>query len=315
MIAYHILCHGNLSQVATLVEALYSVEDTFLIDIDDGQSPDTRTIANVIKRPNIHVKNDANISWGGSGTLRKTLKGALELLQLSKGWEYYVVLSGQDMPLKSNAVIKHRLAAGASDRISFIRAKPTDVLNLASLPVDNRLKHCQLWADRGHTKVYARPGVINPQVSMGARWLVDVAEIGEKGEVYVGNADSLSLTLRSAFFERYPFHVGANWFSLHRSLLEHMRDDPFTYELYEVLRGTFIPDESFFQTYIKNSAFRDRISQQYDRLILRPGPVPRVKVFDDRDWPAIQQCSELYGRKFDMLTEPGVVHRVLEARV
>ena len=48
MIAYHILCHGNFAQVATLVEALYSTEDTFLIDIDDGQAPDIRVPLNIL---------------------------------------------------------------------------------------------------------------------------------------------------------------------------------------------------------------------------------------------------------------------------
>ena len=314
MIAYHILCHCNFTQVAALVEALYSKDDIFLIDIDNGQSPNTRVIKYLLKRGNVHIKYDSNIAWGGSGTLRKTLSGALELLKLTGSWEYYVVLSGQDLPLKSNEVIKNRLAEGSSEKMSFIRTFPTDVLDLEELPVSNSTSSCQMWGDRGHTKVFAKPGVINPQVNMGARWLVDVAEVGEKGEVYVGNVDRLLLRMRSAFFKRYAFHVGANWFNLHRSLIEHMRDDPFTYELYDVLRGTFIPDESFFQTYVKNSEFRDLTNQRYDRLILRPGPVPRVKVFDDFDWPIIEQTSDLFGRKFDMVKHAEVANRVLASR-
>ena len=314
MIAYHILCHGDFAQVAKLVEALYSKEDTFLIDVDDGQSPNIRPIKHLVKRNNVHLKYDSNIAWGGSGTLRKTLSGALELLKLANSWEYYVVLSGQDLPLKSNDVIKNRLAEGSTEKISFIRAFSADLLDRKSLPVSNTTSSCQLWGDRGHTRVYAKPGVINPQINMGARWFVDVAEVGEKGEVYVGNIDHLLFTMRSAFFKRYPFHTGANWFNLHRSLLEHMRDDSFTYELYDVMRGTFIPDESFFQTYVKNSVFRDLTNMRYDRLILRPGPVPRVKVFDDSDWPVIEQASELFGRKFDMVKHARIVHRVLASR-
>ena len=112
----------------------------------------------------------------------------------------------------------------ALEKMNFIRTFSADVLDLESLPISNRTKNCQLWGDRGHTRVYAKPGVINPQINMGARWLVDVAEVGEKGEVYVGNVDHLLFTMRSTFFKRYTFHSGANWFNLHRSLLEHMRN-------------------------------------------------------------------------------------------
>ena len=149
---------------------------------------------------------------------------------------------------------------------------------------------------------------------MFARTLVDVAEVGEKGEVYVGKVDPLLQRRRDDFFRHYPFYTGANWFNLHRSLIEHMESDPFAYELYDVLRGTFIPDESYFQTYIMNTPFRATQSQDYGRLILRPGPVPRVKVFDMGDWDAIIGSQDLFGRKFDTGHDKKVIKQVLKER-
>ena len=55
MIAYHILCHGNFPQVAELVNALYSESDVFLIDIDDGQNPDTKALRQFEGRSNVHL--------------------------------------------------------------------------------------------------------------------------------------------------------------------------------------------------------------------------------------------------------------------
>jgi len=74
MIAYHILCHDNFPQVARLIESLYTPSDVFLIDIDDGKNPNTRAIDKWTSRENVHVKRDANIGWGASGTLRKTIR-------------------------------------------------------------------------------------------------------------------------------------------------------------------------------------------------------------------------------------------------
>ncbi|MDC0434819.1 beta-1,6-N-acetylglucosaminyltransferase [bacterium] len=314
MIAYHILCHGNFKQVARLVESLYSKDDIFLIDIDDGKNPKTRAIEKLAKLENVHVKRDANIAWGAGGTLRKTLEGAFECLDICKRWVYYVVLSGQDLPLKSNTYIKEQFEKRRTEKMSYIRSHPVLEIDSQSLPPDNRQKHCILWGDRGHTRVFAKPGAINPQAAFGARWLVQTCEVGEKGEVYVGNCDRLLLKRRQSFFKKFPFHVGANWFNLHRDLIKHMRSDPFALELYDVLRTTFIPDESYFQTYIMNSEFRDKTSPDYGRLILRPGPVPRVKVLSMEDWPTIETCSALYGRKFDMVKERTIVDRVLRAR-
>lgn len=314
MLAYHILCHGQFQQVALLVDALYSEEDIFLIDIDDGQKPDYSALQEWAEKPNVHITLDGDIGWGGAGTLRKTLKGALRLLELGNDWQYYIVLSGQDLPLQSNTSIKEFLARRSDEQVSYIRASRPEPVPLRDIPINNNRSACVLWGDRGHTRIYAKPASIDPQVAMYARRLVDVTEVGRKGEVYVGTADELLLKRREDFFTRYPFHVGANWFNLHRALLEHMQADPFTYELFDVMRTTFIPDESFFQTYIMNSPFRNKVSTNYGRLILRPGPVPRVKVLDMEDWDQIEASNDLFARKFDLRHDRRLVTRVLAAR-
>ena len=312
MIAYHILCHGNFDQVALQIAALYDPADTFLIDVDDGQKPDMRPIDRWLKKKNVHLVRDADIGWGGGGTLRKTIRGAFSLLELDASWDYYIVLSGQDLPLKPRAAIRERLESGRAHGKSFLRSAACEILDPAEAPTLNpKGSRCTLWGDRGHTKIYACPDTINPQSSMSARWLVDITEVGQKSEVYIATADPLLHERRRAFFERHPFHIGANWFNLHRSLVEHMRSDPFAYELYDILRTTFIPDESYFQTYVMNSPFRDRVVADHTRLILRPGVKGGVKVFDTGDLERIRTGDELFGRKFDTRHDRQIVDEVL----
>lgn len=314
MIAYHILCHDNLKQVATLIDALYTDQDTFLIDIDHGQNPDMKPLSRFRFLPNVHITRDANIGWGAGGTLRKTMKGAFALLEMNRDWQYYVVLSGQDLPLKSNDTIREVFTAGHAEKTNFIRCHLAEPVSLDAIPVNNTSTQRKLWGDRGHTKIYGRVGTIDPQAHMYARRLVDVTEVADLGEVHVGTCDPLLMQRRDNFFDKYPFHVGANWFNLHRSLIEYMVEDPLTYEMYDVMRTTFIPDESFFQTYIKSSPFRDTVSQHYGRLILRPAPVGKVKVFERTDWSTIEQSPDLFGRKFDTRHDSRIVSQVLSAR-
>jgi len=105
---------------------------------------------------------------------------------------------------------------------------------------------------------------------------------------------------------------------LHRELLEYMRDDPFTYQLFELIRTTFIPDESFFQTYIMNSDYRESVCHDIGRHILRPPDGANnadVKVFDTQDWDSIVNSAALYGRKFDTRRDATIIDRVLETRM
>ena len=314
MIAYHILCHDNFRQVVELVRALWTPDATILVDVDDGRRPDLRPLEALRDLPNVHVKRDRRIGWGGGGTMRKTIEGAFELLELDGRWRYYVVLSGQDLPLKSNETIRARLMAGDESRTNFIRCHLAEPIALADAPVKNPTAKVRPWENRGHTRLFACPGVISPHVQMYARRLVDVTEVGERGEVYVGACEPLLARRRDDFFARHPFHTGPNWFNLHRSLIEHMRTDPFAYELYDVVRTTFIPDESYFQTYVMNGPFRETVDFDYGRLIHRPPEKPEPKVLDRRDWPMIEASDALYARKFDTRRDGRIVRRVLEAR-
>jgi len=315
VIAYHILCHDNFAQVGKLLGALYSEDDVFLIDIDQGRKkPRIRALKKWLAKDNVHINFDSGIGWGASGILRKTLLGAYRLLEHDSSWQYYVNLSGQDLPLKSNSFIKEHFARHADQGLNYLRCHKGDVVELESLEVDNYHDHTVMWGDRGHTKVYAKPGTINPQVDLYARTFVDVAEAGEDGAVYIGTVDPVLHRYRKAFFSKYPYHVGSNWCSLHRSLVQAMQDDPFAEELYAVLKTTSNPDESFIQTYVMNTDFRDRISKDYGRMILRPGPVPKVKVFNQQDWDALSGSDQLFARKFDTRVDRDIVKRVLEAR-
>jgi len=314
LIAYQILCHENYEQVNRLIGSLYSSDDTFLINVDPRLARDTEPLEKWKSKSNVQIVVDPNIGWGGSGILRKTIEGAYKLLESNKRWIYYVVLSGQDLPLKSNDYIKEKLEIGHGEKTNYIRCHQADIIPLTDLKIANKGKKTFCWGDRGHTRVYAKPGTINPQDDMYSRIYVEVAETGEDGAVYVGLADGMLQKLRGNFFSQYPFYIGANWFNLHRSVIEYMRNDQFALDLYGILKTTFIPEEAYFQTYLKNSKFSDSVSQDYGRLIQRPGSVPRVKIFDMSDLDTIENCEELYGRKFDSTHDCEVIDAVLANR-
>lgn len=312
MIAYHILCHANLAQVVRQIEALYSSDDVFLIDIDNGKNLNFRVLDEWSRKPNVHINIDSDIAWGGAGTLRKTIRGAFELLKLDKTWSYYVILSGQCLPIKSNQHIKERLSELGKNEMNSIRCVAHPTVDIHDIPIINTSDDVKLLSDKGHTKVYTLPGVTTPHHTMAARWRGEIVELGHKSETYWRPCNELLMRRREEFFSEYQFCAGANWFNLHRSFLEYMRDDRFCYELYEVISTTFIPDESFFQTYIFNSPFSKNIDMDHTRFIPRYKPPYDVKVIGMEDWVMLKNTNSLFARKFSPDYDEDVINGILD---
>ena len=314
MIAYHILCHDNFRQVAALVRALHTPETTILVDVDDGKRPDTRPLETL--RTCRTCTSSATRTSAGAVAARcaRPCRARSICSNWTRAGGTTSCCRGRTCRCRSNEAILERFSRADADRTNFIRCHLAEPIRIDEAPVKNRTARVRRWEDRGHTRLWACPGVISPHVKMYARRLVDVTEVGVRGEVYVGNCEPLLARRRDDFFARHPFHTGPNWFDLHRSLIEHLRDDPFAYELYEVMRSTFIPDESYFQTYLMNGAFRETVDHDYGRFIHRPVENPEPKVFDEGDWPLIEASGAFYARKFDTRRDRRIVRRVLESR-
>lgn len=298
MIAYHILCHANLAQVAQQLELLYTKDDIYLIDIDNGKTLNIQILDSWIRKPNVHINIDSDIAWGGAGTLRKTILGAYKLLELDKKWTYYVVLSGQCLPIKSTQHIKEYLTELGKNEMNSIRCVAHPTVEIDDIPILNSSDEVKLMSDKGHTKVYTLPGVTTPHHTMAARWRAEIVELGHKSETYWRPCNELLMRRREEFFIEYQYCAGANWFNLHRSIIEYMRSDKFSNELYEVLSTTFIPDESYFQTYIYNSPFRNKIDMDHLRYIPRYKPPYDVKIIGEEDWDLMLESNALFARKF-----------------
>jgi hypothetical protein len=63
---------------------------------------------------------------------------------------------------------------------------------------------------------------------------------------------------RAAFFAKFPYRIGRIWVCLHREIVEHILESPDALYVHEILKGTFVPDEAFFQTLLfsENSVFK-----------------------------------------------------------
>jgi hypothetical protein len=106
-LAYIISAYRNLGQVTRLVRRLRHNESVFFVHVDKKtdeedylalrKSLEDFTDVRFLERHTCH--------WGGFGHVRATLKGIDSLLARAVPFDYLVLLTGQDYPIKSNALM------------------------------------------------------------------------------------------------------------------------------------------------------------------------------------------------------------------
>lgn len=112
MIAYLVLVHRYPDQFKRLFKAIYDPDNTYLIHVDKNSDPSIE--ANIrdflAPYPNSDVMEGKKALWGGYSLVDAELRGMSQLLEMSPDWKFFINLSGQDFPLKSQHHIREYLA-------------------------------------------------------------------------------------------------------------------------------------------------------------------------------------------------------------
>jgi hypothetical protein len=101
---YIISAYTQPDLLVRLVTRLSTEEATFMIHVDrrtDGSVFD-RMVRGVARLPNVHFLERHRCSWGDFGHVRATLKGIDAAFEGGVDFDYAVLLTGQDYPIKSN---------------------------------------------------------------------------------------------------------------------------------------------------------------------------------------------------------------------
>jgi Core-2/I-Branching enzyme len=132
--AYIISAYKNLEQVARLVCRLHSDRASFLVHVD--RKTDDRAYQALVESlrrfPSVSFLTRHSCHWGGFGHVRATLKGIDELIRRGTSFDYVILLTGQDYPIKPNEHIER----------FFEEQAPRSFMGFAPLPSDS-------WSPRG----------------------------------------------------------------------------------------------------------------------------------------------------------------------
>lgn len=127
MIAYLILVHRFPEQFKRMFRAIHVPGNHYLIHIDKRSGPVLAAdIALFLEQyPNARILEAQKALWGGYSLVEAELRGMAELLTMGE-WDYFINLSGQDFPLKSQAYIAEFLAHAPGTQ--YIRAVDQEIV-------------------------------------------------------------------------------------------------------------------------------------------------------------------------------------------
>lgn len=107
MIAYLILVHRYPNQFKRLFKAIYHPDNYYMIHIDKRSGVELQQELQdfLAMYPNASMLKSEKAIWGGYSLVDAELRGIQELLKMGLKWKFFINLSAQDFPLKSQTEI------------------------------------------------------------------------------------------------------------------------------------------------------------------------------------------------------------------
>lgn len=303
-IAYLITAYDQPEHLARLIAALDAPHAQFHVHVD-GNAEIAPFEAAAAGRPNVHFTSPRiRVRWMGFSQVESIL--ALLRQATAGGFDYCILLSGSDYPIKSNEFIRSFYSDATSEFIAFFA--------LADRPS---------WQ---HKVQY-----LYPIDQMPIRGYSKSCEPSYWRRYFWGQFHKyLHLMPRRRFLSGLAPYAGSDWWSLTHACAEHilrfLDSNPGYTAFY---RYTHCPSEMFFHTIILNSPWADRVHRvaEYRRWsaetpvgvkqlesALLPEELFNLRyidwsgvttgkreipaVLEERDWEGIQNSPSLFARKF-----------------
>lgn len=275
-IAYLILCHKNFDQLEMLIRALDCQEDDFYIHVEKKV-----TEYPIMKGDNIFYLEDnsrISIKWASYEMIRATIRLIERCLQSDKLYDYIVLLSGQDYPIKSKEEIHEYFAE--NNHWNFIEIKN-----------DNGYYH----------KIYEkRNSIIYPAWMLRRNyWARAIKRI----YIYITGGNTYTFPiLRRRNTTNLRLYYGSQWWALHRECLQwiltYIKTHP---DIEKFFAHSMVPDECFFQTIFMASPYSGK---RKDKIVYMKwdGNHPRVIDKATASFLVSQHNRFLFARKFDINT-------------
>lgn len=284
-IAYLILCHMNEQQIVALIHQLQSDYADIYVHVDsktDGFE--------LLRKERIILLDDderIDVRWASFSMIEATMKLIKKCLSNQKKYDYILLISGQDFPIKNHI---QRLSFLEDNRGSnYIEIKPHDDSFRRIFPKRNELYY--------------------PSWMYGNSIFIRIIR-----KFYIIMTGGRSYTFR--LFKRknttgMTFEFGSQWWCLQAEVVEWMmkyiNDHP---EYVAFFKNAMTPDECFFQTLFVNSPYA---KARKDKLVWLEWKGNHPRLIEEKDIDRLISVENvLFARKFDLKVNPKPIEMLIE---
>lgn len=284
--AYMIMAHHNMDQLGLLLRLLDHDDNDLYVHVDSKAGTiDYDTLRLCVKKSGLFFLPRMSVAWGGDSMIwceMELLKSAL-----SSSHDYYHLISGDDLPIKTNEQIASFLEG--SPGVNYVGISLRGYAD--ELPDDLMRRFRYRWPFQDKA---GRRRSLFAKAWIAVQKLCGVNRVsGFTGE----------------------FAKGPNWFTITEDFARYVVERETWVR--ETFSDTLCCDEVFLQTLYVNSPFGRSVAPQCDdnamalRLIDwgRGGPQSPY-TFTIDDYPEIEQSSCLFARKFDESVDAEIVSKV-----
>lgn len=290
MHAYMIIAHNKFDLLEKLVKSLDDKRNDIYIHIDKKvKNFDFDRIKNAVKYSSVYFTERISITWGDFSQVKCEmilLKTAFSNQSEEKRYNYFHLISGVDLPIKSNDYIHSFFEKNnGKEFIHFTDSKNDE-------QAQNRIRYYHLFRKKRNLffKIIA-------QIALRIQMLFSVNRLKHKN---------------------IRVQKGCNWFSITNNLAKYAVDNLEYYE--KMFKYSYCGDEVFIQTVLENSPYKDNLymsdcgdnHEACARLIdwKRGNPY----VWRVEDFETIKNSPCIFARKFDCENYPEIIDLVLENR-
>lgn len=297
-IVYIIISHTNHEQTLRLFNRLNKDGVSFVFHISTTCDPGYfEEVYSALKdRPNCYFAERAAVIWGNFGDVQGALN-AIETIHAEQlDYEYAVLLSGQCYPLKKHEVICQTLEKYKGKQL--VEYTPFNETGNDYLV---RIVPRHFWIGGRHFW-YPHQGGRNKLLTT----LLDLL-------IYPFVPE------RKPIPQGYLLFKGSLWWNLTKDCVEYLYQHAHSedgQDLIKFLKKTLHAGETYFQTVLMNSEYKDNIINKDLRFILWEGMYgntsrPNILTTDNFDDIVSSEC--LFGRKFDMRVDPNILNMIDES--
>lgn len=291
-IAFLLLCHKNPKQINTFLQSLNDFDCDIFIHIDKKNYVISKEL-NI--SDNIHILNQNecyDVKWGGIEMILATLK----LIDFSKkfseenkiNYDYFWLISGQDYIIQKKSYIENFLTNN----------KGKNFINIINQNNDEYNRYKKLY------EVYYPKWVTkNNMIIKIIKRIYMIITGGYKYTIPI---------FRRKIPKNLVLYFGSQWWTLSNDAINYIcnycKNNP---QLIDFYKNSIIPDESFFQTILMNSKYKDSLENNLTYVNWGSNRrSPEILTENDIDKIIKNNKKFFIARKFDLFLSSKLIDKI-----